>query len=61
MDPGELAVFITAVAVIVSKDIPDDDQLGLLGLAFTQLGDTLATIAEQRSLLADKAPPDPEE
>lgn len=51
MDPCELAAFITATAVLISKDIPDDDELGLLAASLTQLGDTLATIAVQRGLI----------
>lgn len=54
MNPYDLAALITTAAIVVSKNTPDDDELSLLALAFTQLGDTLATIAEQRTLLAAK-------
>ena len=54
MDPCELAVLITAIAVFISKNVEDDDELGLLALVFTQLGDTLATIVAQRELIANK-------
>lgn len=55
MEPYELAAFITAAAVVVSKNIPDNDELGVLATSFTQLGDTLATIIAQRELIANKA------
>ena len=51
MDPCELAMFITASAVVIARNITDDDQLDVLALAFTQLGDTLATISAQRQIL----------
>ncbi len=54
MDPCETAAFVTAIAVIISKKVPDNNQLGLLALTVTQLADTLATIAEQRTLIDEK-------
>lgn len=54
MDPCELAAFITATAVFISKNVPDDDELGVIGSAFAQLGDTITTISLQRALLAEK-------
>lgn len=51
MNPCELAAFITATAILISKEIPDDDELALLAAALTQLADTLATIAVQRELM----------
>ncbi|HML37714.1 MAG TPA: hypothetical protein PKA19_09890 [Bacillota bacterium] len=50
MDPCELAMFITASAVVIARNI-SDDELDVLALAFTQLGDTLATISAQRQIL----------
>ncbi|MGN0180251.1 MAG: DUF6774 domain-containing protein [Monoglobaceae bacterium] len=49
MNSCELTVSITALANTIACDL-SDDELGLLGTVFTQLGDTLTTIAVQRSL-----------
>ena len=48
--PEEIAVAITAAAISISKQLSDEDA-ALFGAAFTQLGDTLATIAAARSRL----------
>lgn len=53
MNSCELTVSITALANTIACDL-SDDELGLLGTVFTQLGDTLATIAVQRSLCKSK-------
>lgn len=58
MDPCELAMFITASAVVIAQNITDDDELDVLALAFSQLGDTLATISAQRQLLEKKGSDD---
>ena len=57
--PEEIAVAITAAAISISKQLSAEDS-ALLGAAFTQLGDTLATIAVARERLeaATKAQPD---
>lgn len=49
MDPCELTASITAVANVLAGRF-SADELNLLGAVLTQLGDTLATIAAQRSL-----------
>ena len=54
MNSCELTVSITALANTIACDL-SDDELGLLGTVFTQLGDTLATIAVQRSLCKSKS------
>ena len=51
MDPCELTATITALANAIAKN-STVDQLNLLGVILTQLGDTLTTIATQRSLCA---------
>jgi len=50
---SELVVFVTGVAVALAQD-RSDDELALMGAVFTQLGDTLTTIATQRALLEAK-------
>lgn len=49
MNACELTASITAAANTISCKM-NDDELSLLALILTQLGDTLATIAAKRSL-----------
>ena len=49
MNSCELTAAITAIANTLSCQM-NDDELNLLALILTQLGDTLATIAAKRSL-----------
>ena len=48
MDPLELTTTITALANAIACKL-SVDQLNLLGVILTQLGDTLTTIATQRT------------
>lgn len=43
-----LPVGVSALACAIAAEIEDSDDLSLLAALFTQLGDTLATIAAQR-------------
>ena len=52
MNPCELTATITALANAIAKN-HTVDELNLLGVALTQLGDTLTTIATQRSICCD--------
>ena len=49
MNPCELTVSITAMANALASDLTNDE-LNVLGAVFSQLGDTLTTIATQRSI-----------
>ncbi|MGN1003153.1 MAG: DUF6774 domain-containing protein [Oscillospiraceae bacterium] len=49
MNPCELAASITAAANVLACKLTAAE-LSLLGAVFTQLGDTLTTIAVQKSL-----------
>ena len=49
MNACELTASITAVANMIAQNLTDDE-LNILGVALTQLGDTLLTIATQRSI-----------
>ena len=49
MKEWELPAGITALAIAIGAQIEDVEELSLLGAVFTQLGDTLATIAVQRA------------
>jgi len=48
----ELAVGITVLASTFAAQIEDDEDLSVLAAAFTQFGDTLATIAAWRARCA---------
>lgn len=49
MTPCELTASVTAIANYLACRLTDE-QLNLLGVTLTQLGDTLLTIATQRSI-----------
>lgn len=49
MNPCSLTVAITAAANVIAGQL-SDDELSIVGAAFSQLGDTLTTIATQRSV-----------
>ena len=49
MNSCELTASITAIANAIACN-RTADEISLLGVAFTQLGDTLLTIATQRSI-----------
>ena len=49
MNPCELTASITAVANWLACQLTQE-QLELLGVSLTQLGDTLLTIAKQKSI-----------
>lgn len=49
MNPCELTVTITAIANALANNLTDNE-LNILGAVFSQLGDTLTTIATQRSI-----------
>ena len=49
MNACELTAAITAAANILAKSLTNEE-LELLGVTLTQLGDTIITIATQRSL-----------
>ena len=48
-----LPATVTAAAIAISEG-RDADELALLGAVFTQLGDTITTIAAQKSLCEAK-------
>jgi hypothetical protein len=53
MNPCELTATITAIANWLAYQLTEDE-LNLLGVSLTQLGDTLLTIATQRSICCNK-------
>ena len=53
MNPCELTAAITALANAIAYN-STVDELNLLGVIFTQLGDTLITIGTQESICGNK-------
>ena len=49
MNPCELTATITAIANRLASQLTEDE-LTMLGVSLTQLGDTLLTIATQKSI-----------
>ena len=49
MSPCELVSFVTAVSCSIANCC-SEDEMAVLAAVFTQLGDTLATIAVQREI-----------
>ena len=54
MNPCELTASVTAIANMLACQLTEDE-LNLLGAALTQLGDTLITIATQKSICGSKS------
>lgn len=52
MNPCELTASVTAVANMLARKLTVDE-INLLGAIFTQLGDTLITIAAHKSICGD--------
>jgi len=57
MCPDELVLFISTLAIAISKDKSSDD-IELLAVIFSQLGDTLATIVTSRGRAEENAASD---
>ena len=54
MCPNTLAAGITAIAAAIAEG-RNADEIALIGAALTQLGDTLATIAVQKTFCGKQA------
>lgn len=50
MEPQELTLFVSAVANSLYETVPPE-RLAVLAAVFTQLGDTLETLAAQEAFL----------
>ena len=53
MDPRELTLLVSAVANALYESMPAEE-LAVLAAVFSQLGDTLETLAAQAALLQSK-------
>ena len=52
MDAYELTALITAFAIAIAKATPDNDELAVISLAYSQLSDALDFIIAERALLS---------
>ncbi|HCD43992.1 MAG TPA: hypothetical protein DEQ64_09710 [Lachnoclostridium sp.] len=52
MQPCELVMFVSSLACCIAQD-RSSDELALLASIFSQLGDSLATIAAQQDICSD--------
>lgn len=50
MDDSAIPIGVSAMAGAIARQTADTDELVLLGALFTQLGDTLSTIAALRQV-----------
>ena len=53
MNPCELTASVTALANVIASRL-SEEELNILGVILTQLGDTLLTIATHKSICCDK-------
>ena len=53
MNPCELTASVTALANVIACQL-SEDELNILGVILTQLGDTLLTIATHKGICCDK-------
>ena len=53
MNPCELTASVTALANVIACRL-SEDELNILGVVLTQLGDTLLTIATHKGICCDK-------
>ena len=51
MDPCELTALISAFAIAIAKNTPDDNELVEIAIMFDYLTDTLDAIIAQRALI----------
>jgi hypothetical protein len=54
VDSAKLAALASSLAVIISDNIPDDDDLTMFAIALDLLGDNLDAIIAQRILAKKK-------
>ena len=53
MNPCELTASVTALANVIACQL-SEDELNILGVVLTQLGDTLLTIATHKGICCEK-------
>ena len=51
MNPSELTMLISSLAVLISNEVTDDNEFALWALLITRLGNTLTSISAQRILM----------
>jgi len=55
LSPENISALALAISIGLAKQYTDDNQLGILAVFFTSIGDNLALIQLQRLTLAEKA------
>lgn len=50
MDPCKTSMFVAALANSIACELSSPDEIAAVAAIFTQLGDTMATIATQQTL-----------
>ncbi|PKM71653.1 MAG: hypothetical protein CVU91_12890 [Firmicutes bacterium HGW-Firmicutes-16] len=51
---GQLAYIASTIAIAISEQVPDNDELNVLSLLVTTIGDNLSLIAAQRQACPPK-------
>ena len=54
MDPNEMTAFVAAITVLISKSLPNDDDLAIFAIALDLLSDNLSAVIAQRALMKNK-------
>ncbi len=54
MDPNELTAFVAAITVLISKSLPDDNDLAMFAIAIDLLSDNVSAVIAQRALMKNK-------
>lgn len=51
LNPSELTMLISSLAVLIADEITDDNELAICGTSITRLGNTLTAISTHRILM----------
>lgn len=54
MDPNELTAFVATITVLISKSLPNDDDLAMFAIAIDLLSDNVSAVLAQRALMKNK-------
>lgn len=54
MNPCELVNLVGVLTCVIAENVESDDQLEILGVVFTQLGDSLITYSTAKNIICSK-------
>ena len=54
MNPCELVNLVGVLTCVIAENVERDDQLEILGVVFTQLGDSLITYSTAKNIICSK-------